>query len=166
MQAYEEYISELGYYDVFVFGSNKNDGFHGAGSAGFATFNKSGNHWREEGYAGWPHGAKGAWNVKGCGEGFQKGKIGKSYALPTVTKAGAKRSRTPEEISISVKSLYAFALSQPQLRFLIAQDAKMGLNGYSPDEMADMFLCMKIPNNVFFFRPFYDILVKKVNFNR
>jgi len=163
MNVYEEYITKLEKDEVFVFGSNKNDGFHGAGSAGFASFNRMGNHWREEGYAMKEHGWKGCWNVKGCGEGFQKGSIGRSYALPTVTKAGAKRSRTPEEICISVRTLYAFALSQPQLKFYVAQDVKNQLNGYSADEMAQIFSCIKIPNNIYFYRPFYDLLIKLTN---
>lgn len=157
MKYYEDYIKELKKNEVFVFGSNL-AGFHGAGSAGFASFGRSGNVWREEGYADKPHGWVGYWNVKGCGEGFQIGREGSSYAIPTVTRAGAKRSRKPEEISTSIKSLYAFALSNPNWSFLVAQDAKVGLNGYSPGEMARMFKCMEIPENMVFYKPFFDYL--------
>ena len=109
MHPYASYISQLGEGEVFVFGSNL-DGFHGAGSAGYATFNRDGNHWREFDYGSKPDGWKGKWNVKGIGEGFQKGTEGKSYALPTVTRAGARRSRSINEVRGSVSKLYSFAL--------------------------------------------------------
>jgi hypothetical protein len=44
--------------EVFVFGSNSENGFHGAGSAGYATFNEFGNVWRQHNYQDWPKGAK------------------------------------------------------------------------------------------------------------
>lgn len=161
MKFYEEYIEVLGNDEVFVFGSNLY-GFHGAGSAGYASFCRAGNIWREEKYDEKPHGWKGCWNVKGCAEGFQKGTIGKSYAIPTVERAGAKRSRTALAISLSIKSFYAFALSQPKLKFFVAQDAKMGLNGYTGNEMVSMFLVMRPPENVYFYKPFWDILKLKI----
>ena len=81
-----------------------------------------------------------------------------SYAIPTVYKAGAKRSLPLDTIKDSVKSLYAFALSTPKLKFYVAQDAKMGLNGYTPEEMANVYSCMEIPENVYFYEPFARLL--------
>ncbi len=78
--------------EVFVFGSNRDGGFHGSGSAGFASFGEFGNVWRKHDYASKPNGWKGKWNVKGISEGPMLGTEGKSYAIPTVTRAGAKRS--------------------------------------------------------------------------
>ena len=155
VNSYKGNITELKSDEVFVFGSNYDSktgkgGFHGAGSAGYATFNEVGNLWRKYEYDQWADGAKGKWNVKGIGEGPQVGEIGKSYALPTVVKAGAKRSRTPQEISLSIKKLYEFAKKRPHLKFYIAQDAKMGLNGYTEYEMMDMFNSYPIPENVYF----------------
>jgi hypothetical protein len=149
MNTYKGQITELNPKEVFIFGSNL-QGFSGAGSAGYASFGKPGNIWREEGYADKPHGWRGRWAVKGCGEGFQMGTEGWSYALPTVAKAGEKMSRTPDEIKTSIKTLYAFALSKPTWKFFVAQSAKKGLNGYEPKEMARMFKCMKIPDNMYF----------------
>jgi hypothetical protein len=161
MKYYEEYITKLKEDEVFVFGSNKDFGFHGAGSAGFASFGVSGNRWREFDYANKPNGWKGKWNVKGIGEGFQEGTEGKSYAIPTVTRAGAKRSRTQTEIMFSIRKFYKFAYDHPEWNFYVAQDAKGGLNGYSGEEMANMFgniAVGDIPENIYFYKPFYDLV--------
>lgn len=163
MKYYEKYIENLEKDEVFVFGSNKSGGFHGAGSAGMATFGTPKNVWREKGYDKWPHGTMGLWNVKGCAEGFQKGTIGRSYAIPTVTKPGLKCSISIEDISNSIKSFYAFAIAQSNLKFYVAQDAKRGLNGHSPEDMARAFLCMLPPDNVYFYKPFFDILQAELN---
>ena len=157
MKYYESYIRTLAPNEVFVFGSNP-QGFHGAGAAGFASFGKSGNVWRNEGYELHPVGWLGRWNVKGQGEGFQRGREGASYALPTVSRAGQKRSLKPAEISAGIKRLYEFARQHPEMEFLVAQDAEVGLNGYSPGEMAKMFRCEEIPANISFYKPFYDYL--------
>jgi hypothetical protein len=146
--------------EVFVFGGNKH-GFSGAGSAGYATFNKPGNHWRAEKYDERPHGWLGCWNVKGCAEGFQVGTIGKSYAIPTVTKPGEKKSISLHDIGLSVRSFYAFAISRPNLNFFVAQGGKIGLNGWSPEEMASCYLVMRPPENVYFEDAFYKILKSK-----
>jgi hypothetical protein len=156
MRHYDGNVTELADNQVFVFGSNL-DGFHGAGSAGFASFNVFGNRWREFEYSSKPNGWKGKWNVKGVGEGFQEGTIGKSYALPTVTKAGMKRSRTPTEIKTSIKKLYDFAEQNPTWEFLVAQDDKMGLNGYHPHEMCSMFNAHEIPDNMYFKFQFFQL---------
>ena len=142
---------------MFVFGSNYS-GFHGAGSAGYASFGIAGNHWREFEYDKKPNGWRGRWNVKGIGEGFQQGTEGWSYAIPTVTRAGAKRSRTPEEIKESIIAFYKFAKRWKQLTFFVAQENKMGLNGYTPQEMAEMFMCWEIPENVIFEEGFSKLL--------
>ena len=112
MQTYSGLITTLGPRDIFVFGSNLN-GFHGAGSAGFATFGVHGNHWRDFDYASKPNGWRGLWTVKGHAEGLQHGTHGWSYALPTVTRPGARRSRSIIQISDSVKQLYTLAMRNP-----------------------------------------------------
>lgn len=149
MKFYLGYINKLEDNQVFVFGSNLS-GFHGAGSAGYASFNLVGNHWRKFDYSNKPYGWKGKWNVKGVGEGFQEGEIGDSYAIPTVTKAGVKRSRTLDEIKQSIIKFYEFAKNHPRWEFLVAQEDKIGLNGYFPEEMAECWKCIDIPNNVIF----------------
>lgn len=156
-RTYVGHIINLPQDGVFVFGSNL-DGFHGAGSAGFASFGVAGNHWREYGYDKKPRGWKGRWNVKGVAEGYQEGLQGASYAIPTVTRAGAKRSRTPEEIRESIREFYAFARANPEIDFFVAQENKIGLNGYYPMEMAEMFSCEAIPDNVIFEDGFSKLL--------
>lgn len=147
---YTDFITKLKDNEVFVFGSNL-QGFHGAGSAGYASFNKKGNIWRTENYDKKPNGWKGCWNVKGVGEGFQEGTKGKSYALPTVTRAGMKRSRTIQEISDSVKKLYDFATENPQYNFYLAyMDDGKNLNGYTSSEFFQAFKDKKIPENILF----------------
>lgn len=157
VKTYSHFITKLDKMEVFVFGSNR-QGFHGAGSAGFASFNEGGNVWRKYEYDKKTNGWKGCWNVKGVAEGFQKGRIGMSYAIPTVYKAGAKRSMPLETIKDSIRSFYAFALSTPKLIFYVAQDAKMGLNGYSPQEMAQVYSFTRPPDNVYFYEPFAKLL--------
>ena len=87
--------------EVFVFGANS-FGWHGAGAAGFASFGEIGNVWRECSYADKLNGWKGKWNEKGK-LGPQIGTEGKSYAIPTVTRAGAKRSIPLPEIKKSIE---------------------------------------------------------------
>lgn len=159
LNSYKGFITKLAENEVFVFGSNL-EGWHGSGSAGYATFNEIGNIWRDYDYQDWPNGKKGKWNKKGIGEGFQIGEIGKSYALPTVTKAGYRRSRTPLEIIISIGQLYQFAAENRQYKFYIAQEGSPGLNGYSPEEMGEFFAFYeRPPENCYFnenFIPFVE----------
>lgn len=142
--------------EVFVYGSNA-DGFSGAGAAGYATFGEFGNVWREYGYQSWPKGTKGKWNVKGQSEGPMLGTEGKSYAIPTVTRAGAKRSIPLSEIKKSIGRFYTFANSRPHLKFFVAQENKTGLNGYSPEELAEIY-SGEIPENVYFDEGFASLL--------
>tara|TARA_R110000824_G_scaffold93876_3_gene226961 strand:- start:442 stop:1011 length:570 start_codon:yes stop_codon:yes gene_type:complete len=155
---YDEFISELDENEVFVFGSNL-DGFHGAGSAGFASFNIAGNHWRASDYGSKPKGWLGFWNKKGQGEGPQKGTHGKSYALPTVNHITGDRMRSSEDIADSIKKLYTFAVARPKLNFLVAQDVKNGLNGHAWEEMAQLYSSHPIPENMYFYAPFAKYIV-------
>ncbi len=135
---YKGSILKLESNEVFVFGSNL-DGFHGAGAAGYASFNVFGNVWREFNYQNWPNRKRGKWNVKGVGEGFQEGEIGKSYAIPTVTRAGARRSIPLSNIKDSVRKFYKFALDNAEYKFYVAQEGKIGLNGFTPEEMGKVW---------------------------
>jgi hypothetical protein len=60
-----------------------------------------------------------------------------------------------------VRSFYAFAISRPNLNFFVAQGGKIGLNGWSPEEMASCYLVMRPPENVYFEDAFYKILKSK-----
>jgi len=135
MRVYKGLIKNLTIDDIFVFGSN----FHGAGSAGYASFGVPGNQWRKFEYDKKPNGWKGRWNVKGVGEGLQEGKNGWSYALPTVTKAGAKRSLSKEQITFNINTFYSGF-----------NPDKNSYNGYSAREMSQMFNQQPIPDNAIF----------------
>lgn len=162
-KTYNGLIMELNSDQVFVFGSNL-DGFHGGGSAGFASFNGSGT-WRQHQYHAQPNGFKGCWNEKGVGEGIQHGNIGSSYALPTVQRAGQPRSRTKEQISGSIQKLYDFAKVYHDIEFLIAYTAEgRNLNGYTNQEMADMFYNDgDVPDNIVFESGFNDLVFNNRN---
>lgn len=147
IKSYQGLITSLLPNQVFVFGSNI-QGFHGAGAAGFASFGKHGNVWRDEAYATKSNGWKGLWNVKGVGEGFQEGTKGKSYAVPTVLRPNARRSRTKDEIVHSILFMYQFAYKNPQWEFLVSDSS---MNGYSDYEMGQMYIdAGPIPSNVVF----------------
>jgi hypothetical protein len=157
MKSYSKYITELKDDEVWVFGSN-HQGFHGAGAAAWASFGQSGNVWRNYDYHLKPNGWKGLYNVKGCSEGIQEGRVGKSYAIPTVTKAGAKRSIPKKKIEENIKKFYKFAENNPQWKFYVAQNAEKGYNGYEVDEMVKMWSVEHPPDNVYFYEPFYILL--------
>ncbi len=155
---YQDFITNLKPRQIFVFGSNLS-GFHGAGAAGFASFGVTGNRWREFDYASKPNGWQGRWNVKGIGEGLQQGTKGWSYALPTVTHAGAKRSISLRQIAKNIAQLYIVATRNPTWEFLIAFNSQTRtLNGYTMRELAQLF-SSPIPNNISFEKGF-AILVK------
>ena len=161
MKTYKDKISKLDENQVFVFGSNL-DGFHGGGSAGFASFG-SGLSFRDLDYFNKPNGWKGKWNVKGDGIGFQQGTEGRSYALPTVVHAGARRSLSMNEIRGYIKDFYNFCLFHGDLEFLVAYGVEnMNLNGYSSFEMAEMFATcgIDIPSNVVFQEDFYQLILE------
>lgn len=143
MNTYTDLITELKDDEVFVFGANL-DGFHGAGAAGYATFGERGNVWRDHGYGKWPNGTKGRWNVKGE-LGPQIGREGKSYALPTVVRAGMRRSLEPD-----FRGLYLWCNHNPNWKFYFAQTSQSGLNGWTPSEMATfMKRAGPIPANLY-----------------
>jgi hypothetical protein len=151
------FITTLADNQVFVFGANA-QGFHGAGAAGYASFNEHGNVWREHKYEEKPHGWKGKWNQKGK-TGFMIGTEGKSYGLITVSRAGAKRSIPPDQLIKNIREFYEFADDHPHLEFIVAQRAEGGLNGYTGKEMAMFFLAAgDPPMNVIFQREFAALM--------
>ena len=161
MFTYRGLITILNSDEVFVFGSNL-QGFHGAGAAGFATFGVPGNQWRKLGYNEKPVGWKGNWNVKGIGEGLQKGNFGVSYALPTVKIPGKPLSKS--RIKENILKLYRCAKDNPMLKFLVAYSSEgKNLNGYTCIEIADMFNQPPIPENIYFEEGFAKFMEKKEN---
>ena len=134
-------ITKLESHQVFVFGSNSS-GFHGAGAAGLACRGITANTWRTD---EWfkramqsPEGheyRRGKWAMYGVGRGFQEGTQGKSYAIVTVTKPGAKRSMPLPKICQQLEELWDFMEKHPEWEFLLTPLGQ-GYAGYSADEMA------------------------------
>ena len=139
----EGHIAKLSPSEAFVFGSNES-GFHGAGSAGWAYTGRMGNQYR----AGnpllrMPAGTKGFWAVLGRAQGYQEGTEGRSYAICTILRPGAKRSMPLPKIQEQVRSLYAFARQHTGLTFLVTKSGEIGtpsLNGYDLGENASCYL--------------------------
>jgi len=152
LKTYSAPISKLEDNEVFVFGANI-DGFHGAGSAGYASFGVSGNVWRNHAYGSKPNGWKGKWAVKGE-LGLQEGTEGKSYALPTVISPGARRSLVP-----NFRPLFESCREHSSWKFYLAQGGVTGLNGWSPAEMASfVHAAGEIPPNLYFEESFAQYL--------
>lgn len=148
LNTYSHQITELAHDEVFVFGANLN-GFHGAGSAGYATFGVHGNVWREHDYGAKLNGWMGRWTVKGS-LGLQEGTHGKSYALVTITHPGARRSYRP-----SFKDLFQCCNQHSAWKFYLAQSGSSGLNGWTPSEMARFINeAGNIPQNLYFSQDF------------
>jgi alkylated DNA repair dioxygenase AlkB/putative lipoic acid-binding regulatory protein len=140
VKTYTGLINKLESNQVFVFGSNP-EGRHGAGTAKIAATK---------------FGAK-----YGQGEGLQ----GQSYALPTkdlrVKENNSLRSISIDDIKKNISTLYNTAKENPNAEFLVAytNDGK-NLNGYTSQEMADMFSSFPIPNNVVFNNEFAKLLME------
>lgn len=162
MKTYVGLITQLKENQVFVFGSNLS-GFHGAGAAGFASFGSfNNNEWRNILYYKWPNGKKGKWNIKGIAEGLQEGNEGKSYAIPTISYPGCKRSISLNKISKSIDKLYLVAIENPKLDFLVAYGIRNGLSGYTSEEMANVFARKYIPENIIFEEEFSKLVLKVI----
>jgi len=119
---------------IFVFGANT-EGRHGKGAALIA--------YREfDAEYGNPQGLQ-----------------GRSYAITTKDLRQRIHPSVPRVyIEIQIKSLYYFAEVHPKLDFYIAYGIKPNLNAYTPQEMADMFSCAPIPDNIVFEHKFSHLL--------
>ena len=167
-------ITELNNNDVLVFGTNQS-GFHGAGSAAFATFGDSSVNYRNTDYSTLPDGTKGKYAVKGVSEGMMHGTHGASYGLPTVSKYNQSTRKfdplTKDEIISSIKKLYSEAVKteNQDKRFLIAYAGSLDAinnNGYTNKEMADMFVeAGVIPKNIIFNQNLYNYIHSKKTVN-
>ena len=96
-----------------------------------------------------------AYNVAGVKQGEKMDNklsdSGKAWGMTTVTSPGKKRSKTPQEITEGIKKLYEYAKQNPTKEFLISDYSETNLNGYTGQEMADMFVnAGTIPSNIVF----------------
>jgi hypothetical protein len=84
---------------------------------------------------------------------------GKAWGITTVTGPGKKKSKTPQEITEGVKKLYEYAKENPTKEFLISDYSGTNLNGYTGQEMADMFAeAGPAPDNIIFNKDFAKLL--------
>ena len=138
MKTYKGEATKLKPNQIFVFGSNTN-GKHGKGSALSAK-----NHF-------------------GAKYGQAYGLQGQSYAIVTKDLTKYKHpSISSEHIIEQIKKLYLFAEENSNLDFIIAYSGtKTNLNGYSNQEMADMFSETEIPKNIVFEYEFSKLIKEK-----
>jgi hypothetical protein len=131
-KTYSGRITSLKPNQIFVFGSNE------GGSQGQAPTHGAG-------------AAKLAKDKFGAIQGQSRGVQGQSYAIVTKKFYDVKRSSTPEEITTEIKTLYNYARNNPGKEFLVSDYSETNLNGYSGQEMADMFSnAGPIPSNIVF----------------
>jgi len=127
MKTYKGNILKLKPNQIFVFGSNT-QGRHGKGAALKA----------KERFGA----------IYGQAYGLQ----GQSYAIVTKDLTTYKHpSISSEHIINQIKKLYLFAEENRNLEFLVAYSGtKINLNGYSNQEMFDMFFTLEPPKNIVF----------------
>ena len=97
---------------IFVFGSNLS-GIHGAGAA------------------------RDARRLFGAELGVGEGLTGNSYAIPT--KDRRLKTRSLDDIKVSVDTFLQFARSHPEMKFTVTKIG-CGLAGYTEDVIAPMFV--------------------------
>lgn len=158
MNYYSGYINELKENEVFVFGSNP-EGRHGAGTAKIAK------------------------ERFGAEYGVGRGVTGQCWALPTKNlkpnyfekasgityEVDGFKSISKEQIINNIKDLYDYAKDNSDKTFYIAYTYEgFNLNGYTGDEMFEMFTSNEIPLNIVFNDTFeikFDGLEKDLGLN-
>jgi predicted NAD-dependent protein-ADP-ribosyltransferase YbiA (DUF1768 family) len=91
---------------------------------------------------------------------------GKAWGITTVTSPGKKKSKTPQEIIEGVKKLYEYAKENPTKEFLVSDYSGTNLNGYTGQEMADMFInAGPIPSNIVFNENFDKLITTQPSTN-
>lgn len=151
VKTYEGKIETLASNQVFVFGSNP-EGRHGAGAAQVAKNKFGAKYGQGRGLQGQSYGLV----TKNLTPGFTEPNTGIKY-----DKAG-ERSLSPEQITENIDELYQTAMANPDKEFLVAYTTDgTNLNGYTAQEMANMFSAYPIPSNVVFNKEFAALLNKK-----
>lgn len=132
--------------NIFVFGSNPS-GIHGAGAAKAAM-----NFGAEYGNGRGLQGNTYALVTKNLKAGYYEESTGITYDVQ------GERSVSPEQISQNIDELYECARNNPNLKFFITYQKDpntKNLNGYSDEEMFDLFVDNKdVPDNIRFHESF------------
>jgi hypothetical protein len=159
----ENLITSLNSNEVFVFGSNE-DGFHGAGAAGFAFRYDTKCNWRNDKF--FNEAIKelengnhkiGRYAIFGIPSGPMSGSEGKSYGIITIKKPGLKRSRSLSEIHKDVEQFLYHAKTKPELNFLVTEIG-CNLAGYNVSEIAPLFKRARKISNIYLPQSFWDEL--------
>jgi hypothetical protein len=110
------------------------------------------------------HGKGAAWTALdkfGAIYGQASGRQGQSYSL--ITKDLSQRvhpSISEESIIKQIEVLYDYARTDSDLEFFVAYSGEgTNLNGYTPQEMAEMFNRPEIPENIVFEDKFWKIIL-------
>jgi hypothetical protein len=153
VKTYEGTIESLQPNQIFVFGSNP-EGRHGLGTAQLAKNKFGAKYGQGRGLQGQSYGLV----TKNLTPGFTEPSTGITYP------AAGEKSVMPEQIIDNIDELYQTALANPDKEFLVAYRVDKNLNGYTAQEMANMFSALPIPSNVVFNKEFAALLknVKKV----
>ena len=139
-KTYSGKVTSLKPNQIFVFGSNIGSSkggtpTHGAGSAKLAK------------------------DKFGAIQGQSRGLQGQSYAIVTKKYYDVEKSSTLQEIIQEIKGLYEFAKQNPDKEFLVSDYSESNLNGYTGQQMADMFNSAgTIPSNIVFNENFNKLI--------
>jgi hypothetical protein len=153
MKFYNGYINNLKENQVFVFGSNP-EGRHGAGTAKIARIKFGAEYGNGRGIQGQSY----ALPTKNLKTGFYEKETGIKYL-----KDGYK-SISEEQIIDNITMLYYYVDENKDKEFLIAyQNEGFNLNGYTSEEMLDMFLLAgEIPANIVLSNTYKELYLNKI----
>lgn len=151
VKTYEGKIKSLESNQIFVFGSNP-EGRHGKGAALTAKEKFQAEYGVGRGLTGQSY----ALVTKNLAAGFVEESTGITYE-----KSG-EQSVSKEQIIDNIKEMYDKARELSDKEFMVAYTVSKNLNGYSSQEMADMFVAAgPIPGNVIFNDEFAELLIDK-----
>lgn len=138
LKYFKGHVWKLNYNEVFVFGSNTT-GQHGKGSALVAR------------------------QRFGAEYGNPSGPQGQSYAIITkdLTAKNPNRSISLHRIEIQILDLIIFAEQRPHKIFLVSKFGS-SLAGYSEKEIAKLWDCYRIPDNIVMNED-YAVILKELN---
>lgn len=145
-KTYSGLITKLEPHQVFIFGANP-EGRHGAGAAkaamAFGAIYGTG-----RGHMGQTYGLV----TKNLTPNFTEKVTGITYE-----KAG-ERSVSVGQIVNNILELYLYAIKHPELEFMVGYTLSPNLNGYTTEEMAEMFSIAPIPDNIVFNEDFAKLI--------
>lgn len=147
-------ITELLPNQIFVFGSNP-EGRHGMGAAK-AAIKFGAKYGKGRGL----HGQTYALVTKNLTAGFCEKDIGLTYC-----QAGKQSVPMSGYYGIihNIKELYEVARANPDKDFIVVyQNSSNNLNGYSPKEIIEAFMCMEVPDNIVLHDSFEEKVFKVV----